>query len=76
VVSDNYGSSPTVTLLVERANWLSEAVLLVVKVGNSESTWREQYQSTFLWLDLVNFGSVIFCLLANEYRQWQQRFID
>jgi ribosomal protein L3 glutamine methyltransferase len=76
LVSGNDGLLLTATILAEAANWLTEKGLLVIEVGNSEVALRAQLPMVpFVWIELENGGNGVFCLTADQCREWQQDFI-
>lgn len=76
LVSGSDGLLLTATILAEAANWLTEQGLLVIEVGNSEVALRAQLPKVpFVWIELENGGNGVFCLTADQCREWQQDFI-
>ncbi|MBV1786533.1 50S ribosomal protein L3 N(5)-glutamine methyltransferase [Marinobacterium sp. D7] len=72
--SGDDGLDITRCILREAGRYLSDDGLLVVEVGNSEVHLMEQYPDLpLIWIELERGGNGVFCITAQELRQYSDR---
>lgn len=75
LVSGDDGLDLTAAMLAQAADWLCEAGLIVIEVGNSEIALQAALpEIPFMWLELHQGGNGVFCLTGLQCRQYQARF--
>jgi len=76
LASGKDGLDACVQILAEAGNWLTDAGVLIVEVGNSAHALAMRFPEVpFLWLEFERGGDGVFLLTANQLSEFKNNFV-